>query len=156
MSAVTRPIGRALGLSRTPAPPGPSQEELDAISERERRANEEEAEERNKLASQRIARRRGSRRNQLMSQMLSLIHISEPTRLTMISYAVFCFAYWTFFYFTTFFFYLDQCHLTPLADIKTFLNFSRVTRIRSHALGLRPGPRVLCGASTPTTGFSLI
>ena len=44
MSAVTRPIGRALGLSRTPAPPGPSQEELDAISERERRANEEEAE----------------------------------------------------------------------------------------------------------------
>ena len=33
MSAVTRPIGRALGLSRTPAPPGPSQEELDAISE---------------------------------------------------------------------------------------------------------------------------
>ena len=39
MSAVTRPIGRALGLSRTPAPPGPSQEELDAISERERRAN---------------------------------------------------------------------------------------------------------------------
>ena len=82
MSAVTRPIGRALGLSRTPAPPGPSQEELDAISERERRANEEEAEERNKLASQRIARRRGSRRNQLMSQMREnpVVGVEAPQR----------------------------------------------------------------------------
>ena len=99
MSAVTRPIGRALGLSRTPAPPGPSQEELDAISERERRANEEEAEERNKLASerraeeserdersklasQRIARRRGSRRNQLMSDMREnpVVGVEAPQR----------------------------------------------------------------------------
>ena len=82
MSAVTRPIGRALGLSRTPAPPGPSQEELDAISERERRANEEEAEERNKLASQRIALRRGSRRNQLMSQMREnpVVGVEAPQR----------------------------------------------------------------------------
>ena len=69
MSAVTRPVGRALGLSRTPAPPGPSQEELDAVSERERRAEETERDERTKLASQRIARRRGSRRNMLMSDL---------------------------------------------------------------------------------------
>ena len=69
MSAITRPIGRALGLSRTPAPPGPSQEELDRASERERRADETEREERTKLASKRIARRRGSRRNMLMSEM---------------------------------------------------------------------------------------
>lgn len=82
MSAVTRPIGRALGLSRTPAPPGPSQEELDAISARERRASEEEADERNKLASQRIARRRGSRRNQLMSQMREnpVVGVEAPQR----------------------------------------------------------------------------
>ena len=69
MSAITRPIGRALGLSRTPAPPGPSQEELDAVSERERRAEETEREEKTKIASKRIARRRGSRRNMLMSDM---------------------------------------------------------------------------------------
>ena len=69
MSAVTRPIGRALGLSKTPAPPGPSQAELDAISAREKRAEESERDERTKLASQRIARRRGTRRNQLMSDM---------------------------------------------------------------------------------------
>jgi hypothetical protein len=69
MSAVTRPIGRALGLSRTPTPPGPSQEELDTVSDRERRADETERDERTKLASQRIARRRGSRRNMLMSDM---------------------------------------------------------------------------------------
>jgi len=69
MSAITRPIGRALGLSRTPAPPGPSQEELDAVSDRERRAEETERDERTKLASKRIARRRGSRRNMLMSDM---------------------------------------------------------------------------------------
>ena len=69
MSAVTRPVGRALGLSKTPAPPGPSQEELDAVSERERRATQTERDERTKLASQRIARRRGSRRNMLMSDM---------------------------------------------------------------------------------------
>ena len=69
MSAITRPIGRALGLSRTPAPPGPSQEELDAVSERERRAEETEREEKTKIASKRIARRRGSRRNLLMSDM---------------------------------------------------------------------------------------
>ena len=69
MSAVTRPIGRALGLSRTPTPPEPSQEELDAVSDRERRADETERDERTKLASQRIARRRGSRRNMLMSDM---------------------------------------------------------------------------------------
>ena len=69
MSAVTRPIGRALGLSRTPAPPAPSQEQLDAVSDRERRAEETERDERTKLASKRIARRRGSRRNMLMSDM---------------------------------------------------------------------------------------
>ena len=39
MSAVTRPIGRALGLSRTPAPPGPSQEELDAIHQEQDNIN---------------------------------------------------------------------------------------------------------------------
>ena len=69
MSAITRPIGRALGLSKTPAPPGPSEEELDAVSDRERRADETERDERTKLASKRIARRRGSRRNMLMSDM---------------------------------------------------------------------------------------
>ena len=69
MSAITRPIGRALGLSRTPAPPGPSEEEIDRVSERERRAEETERDERTKLASKRIARRRGSRRNMLMSDM---------------------------------------------------------------------------------------
>tara|TARA_R100001480_G_scaffold966_1_gene2853 strand:+ start:567 stop:782 length:216 start_codon:yes stop_codon:yes gene_type:complete len=62
MSAITRPIGRALGLSRTPAPPGPSEEELDAVSDRERRAEETERDERTKLASKRIAKRRGSQK----------------------------------------------------------------------------------------------
>ena len=69
MSAVTKPVGRALGLSRTPTPEGPSQEELDRVSAREKRAEENERDERTKLASQRIARRRGSRRNMLMSDM---------------------------------------------------------------------------------------
>ena len=82
MSAVTRPIGRALGLSRTPAPQGPSQEELDRVSERERRAEETERDERTKLASKRIARRRGSRRNMLMSDMRDnpAVGIEAPQR----------------------------------------------------------------------------
>ena len=82
MSAVTRPIGRALGLSKTPAPPGPSQEELDRVSERERRADETEREEKTKIASQRIARRRGSRRNMLMSDMRDnpAVGIEAPQR----------------------------------------------------------------------------
>jgi hypothetical protein len=40
MSAVTKPVGRALGLSRTPTPEGPSQEELDRVSAREKRAKD--------------------------------------------------------------------------------------------------------------------
>ena len=54
------------------APSGPSQAELDAQAERERRASEKENEEKRKLASRNIARGR-ARRNE---------HGEEPRRCT--------------------------------------------------------------------------
>ena len=60
MSAVTRPIGRALGLSGgDDAPSGPSDEDLAEQSAREKRAREKELEEKKKIASANLTRRRG-------------------------------------------------------------------------------------------------
>ena len=65
MSAVTRPIGRALGLSGgSDAPSGPSEEDLAEQTAREKRAKDREREEKKKIASVSLARSRG---RQLMS-----------------------------------------------------------------------------------------